>query len=220
MAKPMTEPLSRFWRPTKHDIGRTPRTVRRRAGEPERQRGGSESIRTFAPAGIGSSPKAVATRLSSPPPPGTQIRPAMDPLYGMSRHSAIWIDSRIGGVSRWIVGRSINISDAGITLHQFPTARIPAGKRLADRRPRRIKGGSHLCPGHRPAAQCYRSNSQSKPLHLSLRVAIPRHIRWISVMLELRSAPPIGFDGGVSRSWKARKMRAADGRAQFHTTVI
>ena len=54
--------------------------MRRRAGEPERQRGGSESVRTFAPAGIGSSPKALATRLSSPPPPRTQIRPAMDPL--------------------------------------------------------------------------------------------------------------------------------------------
>ena len=39
MAKPMTEPLSRLWRPTRLDIGRTPRTVRRRAGEPERQRG-------------------------------------------------------------------------------------------------------------------------------------------------------------------------------------
>ena len=60
MAKPMTEPLSRLWRPTNYDIGRTPRTVRRRAGEPERQRGASESVRTFAPAGIGSSPKAVA----------------------------------------------------------------------------------------------------------------------------------------------------------------
>jgi hypothetical protein len=74
----------------------------------------------------------------------------------------MWIASGIGGVSRRIVGRSVNISDAGITHHQFPTARIPVRKWLANDRPQ------HLRAGHRPTAQCYQrhSQNQSEPPHL------------------------------------------------------
>jgi len=44
---------------------------------------GTIRAKNFRSAGIGSSRKALATRLS-PPPAGTQIRSAMDALYGMS----------------------------------------------------------------------------------------------------------------------------------------
>src|SRR5262249_18438567 len=76
------------------------------------------------------------------------------------------------------------------------TTWIPAGKRLADGEPRRIKRSTRLCLGHRPAAQRYRSHSQSqrKAPHFGLRCAIPGHIRSISVLLKPESAQVVAVD--------------------------
>ena len=103
----------------------------------------------FCSFGIASSPKAPATKArppASPPPAGTQIWPTMG--YTIGRHSPVRIGCRIRIVSCcWIVGRSINIRYAWTTQHQFPTTRIPRGKRLADRKRPRIG----LCAGRRSA---------------------------------------------------------------------
>ena len=98
-------------------------------------------------------PSLLATP-SSPPPAGTQIWPAMNPLTLVR---VGWI--RV--ISWCVVGRSINISDAWITHQQFPTARVPRWKRRADH---------GLCACRRCAAQHCRSHrqSQNQPLHLSL----------------------------------------------------
>jgi hypothetical protein len=107
--------------------------------------------------------------LSSPPPAGTQIWPAMNLL------TLVRVGCRMTVISWWIVRRSITINDALITHHQFPTARVPRWKLRADH---------DLCAGRRPAAQQCRNHSQNQnqPLHLSSsQPAIPEHIRSISV---------------------------------------
>ena len=104
--------------------------------------------------------------LSSPPPAGTQIWPAMNPLTLVRVGCRIRvIGCRIRVISWWIVRRSITINDALIAHHQFPTAWVPRWKR-ADR---------DLCAGRRSAAQHCRSHSQSQnqPLHLSLPAGHP-----------------------------------------------
>jgi len=117
------------------------------------------------------------TTASSPPPSGAQIGPAMDPVRSVNRHSLVRINCRIRVVSWWIVGSSRNISNARITHHQFPTARIPRWKRLAGRECHRIEGGTRLCAGRRSVAHHCRghsqSQSQSQPLHLSLSIYHP-----------------------------------------------
>ena len=124
----------------------------------------------------------------------------MDPVRCVNRHSLVRINCRIRVVSWWIVGSSRNISNARITHHQFPTARIPRWKRLAGRECHRIEGGTRLCAGRRSVAHHCRghsqSQSQSQPLHLSLSIYHPGNIRSISVLLKPESAPIVVFDVG------------------------
>src|SRR5215813_15219907 len=94
----------------------------------------------FRSPSIGSSPGDKVTSESSPPPAGTQIWPAMNPLYSVNGHALARIGCRIRVVSWRIVGRSISIGDAWIAHHQFPTARIPRWKRLAGGEFHRIEG--------------------------------------------------------------------------------
>src|SRR5262249_55837811 len=94
---------------------------------------------TVASAGEARSPAAQqlkkrrdeGTTPSSPPPAGAQIWPGMKPLDRVEGNALGRGGCRIRG-GRWrVVSRAIKIDDAGITHHQFPTARIPRWKRLA-----------------------------------------------------------------------------------------
>jgi hypothetical protein len=116
------------------------------------------------------------TSESLPPPAGTQIWPAMNPVCSVNGHTLVGMRRRVRVVSWWVVGRSISIGDARITDHQFPATWIPRWKRLTGRERRRIEGGARLCADLRSAAQHCRSHGQSQchPLHLNLPSGHPR----------------------------------------------
>jgi len=145
----MTAPLLRLCRyhPRKHG-NRPPRIGpgkqgRQNGNEADQSRYG---LLLFRHRKLAESARDEGTAPASPPPAGTQIWPTM--VYTIGRHSPVRIGCRIRIVSCcWIVGRSINIRHAWTTQHQFPTTRIPRGKRLADRKRPRIG----LCAGRRSA---------------------------------------------------------------------